>query len=104
MRQERSSACADNLIHETGAYVPWGIVLPWITATTVPGPYVIPHFKLDVVSVFTNKIQTTPVRGAGTARGGHDHGAADGSRRARVEARSRRGAPPQFHPTGTDAL
>ncbi|MES2562951.1 MAG: xanthine dehydrogenase family protein molybdopterin-binding subunit, partial [Pseudomonadota bacterium] len=53
------------LIHETGAYVPWGIVLPWITATTVPGPYVIPNFKLDVVSVFTNKIQTTPVRGAG---------------------------------------
>jgi len=42
-----------------------GIVLPWITATTVPGPYVIPNFKLDVVSVFTNKIQTTPVRGAG---------------------------------------
>ncbi|MBI4195840.1 MAG: xanthine dehydrogenase family protein molybdopterin-binding subunit [Betaproteobacteria bacterium] len=53
------------LIHETGAYVPWGIVLPWITATTVPGPYVIPNFKLEVVSVFTNKIQTTPVRGAG---------------------------------------
>ena len=53
------------LVHETGAYVPWGIVLPWITATTVPGPYVIPHFKLDVLSVFTNKIQTTPVRGAG---------------------------------------
>jgi aerobic carbon-monoxide dehydrogenase large subunit len=53
------------LIHDTGAYVPWGIVLPWITATTVPGPYVIPNFKLDVVSVFTNKIQTTPVRGAG---------------------------------------
>ncbi len=53
------------LIHETGAYVPWGIVLPWITATTVPGPYVIPHLKIDVLSVFTNKIQTTPVRGAG---------------------------------------
>jgi carbon-monoxide dehydrogenase large subunit len=53
------------LIHETGAYVPWGIVLPWIAATTVPGPYVIPNFKLDVLSVFTNKIQTTPVRGAG---------------------------------------
>ncbi|MPZ45137.1 MAG: molybdopterin-dependent oxidoreductase [Betaproteobacteria bacterium] len=53
------------LIHETGAYVPWGIVLPWIAATTVPGPYVIPSFKLDVVSVYTNKIQTTPVRGAG---------------------------------------
>ena len=33
------------LIHETGAYVPWGIVLPWITATTVPGPYVIPQLQ-----------------------------------------------------------
>jgi aerobic carbon-monoxide dehydrogenase large subunit len=54
-----------SLIHETGAYVPWGIVLPWIAATTVPGPYVIPHFKLDVTAVYTNKIQTTPVRGAG---------------------------------------
>jgi carbon-monoxide dehydrogenase large subunit len=58
-------AVRGQLVHETGAYVPWGIVLPWITATTVPGPYVIPHFKLDVVSVYTNKIQTTPVRGAG---------------------------------------
>ena len=53
------------LVHETGAYVPWGIVLPMISATTMPGPYVIPNFKLEVVSVFTNKIQTTPVRGAG---------------------------------------
>ena len=31
----------------------------------MPGPYVIPHLKIDVLSVFTNKIQTTPVRGAG---------------------------------------
>jgi carbon-monoxide dehydrogenase large subunit len=53
------------LLHETGAYVPWGIVLPWISATTVPGPYVVPNFRLEFISVFTNKIQTTPVRGAG---------------------------------------
>jgi carbon-monoxide dehydrogenase large subunit len=61
----RIIALRGQLIHETGAYVPWGIVLPWITATTVPGPYVIPHIRIDVLSVFTNKIQTTPVRGAG---------------------------------------
>jgi len=61
----RILAVRGQLVHETGAYVPWGIVLPWIAATTVPGPYVIPNFKLDVLSVFTNKIQTTPVRGAG---------------------------------------
>jgi carbon-monoxide dehydrogenase large subunit len=53
------------LLHETGAYVPWGVVLPWISATTVPGPYVIPNLSLEFLSVFTNKIQTTPVRGAG---------------------------------------
>jgi carbon-monoxide dehydrogenase large subunit len=64
-REGRILGLRGELIHETGAYVPWGIVLPWITATTVPGPYVIPNFKLDVVSVYTNKIQTTPVRGAG---------------------------------------
>src|SRR5262249_51232565 len=29
------------LVHDSGAYMPWGVVLPWIAATTVPGPYVI---------------------------------------------------------------
>lgn len=53
------------LVHDNGAYVPWGIVVPWISATTMPGPYVIPAFKLDVYSMYTNKIQVTSVRGAG---------------------------------------
>jgi aerobic carbon-monoxide dehydrogenase large subunit len=53
------------LIHENGAYIPWGVVLPWIAASTVPGPYVLPAYKLEVKCAFTNKVQTTPVRGAG---------------------------------------
>ncbi|MCC6887579.1 MAG: xanthine dehydrogenase family protein molybdopterin-binding subunit [Hyphomicrobiales bacterium] len=53
------------LIHDAGAYMPWGVVLPWIAATSVPGPYVIPAFNLDVSVVFTNKVPTSPVRGAG---------------------------------------
>ena len=57
------------LIHDTGAYVPWGIVLPWIAATTVPGPYVIPNFRIEPNAVYTNKISTTPVRGAGRPQG-----------------------------------
>jgi aerobic carbon-monoxide dehydrogenase large subunit len=57
------------LIHDTGAFVPWGIVLPWIAATTVPGPYVLPNYKMDIVVAFTNKISTTPVRGAGRPQG-----------------------------------
>src|SRR3979490_856402 len=53
------------LVHDAGAYMPWGVVLPWIAATTVPGPYVIPSFRLDVLCAFTNKVPTSPVRGAG---------------------------------------
>ena len=57
------------LIHDTGAFVPWGIVLPWIAATTVPGPYVLPNYKMDIVVALTNKVSTTPVRGAGRPQG-----------------------------------
>ena len=53
------------MIHDTGAYVPWGIVTPLIASTTVPGPYVLPNFKLETIVVLTNKVQVTPVRGAG---------------------------------------
>ena len=57
------------MIHDEGAYLPWGLTVPWIAATTVPGPYVMPSYKMDVVVAFTNKISTTPVRGAGRPSG-----------------------------------
>jgi carbon-monoxide dehydrogenase large subunit len=53
------------MLHDTGAFVPWGIIMPYIAAVTVPGPYVVPAFRLETVAVFTNKVPTTPVRGAG---------------------------------------
>jgi aerobic carbon-monoxide dehydrogenase large subunit len=53
------------LVHDSGAYLPWGVVLPWIAASTVPGPYVIPAYKIDVHCALTNKVPTSPVRGAG---------------------------------------
>jgi carbon-monoxide dehydrogenase large subunit len=57
------------MVHDEGAYFPWGLTVPWIAATTVPGPYVIPSFKMEVIVAFTNKISTTPVRGAGRPAG-----------------------------------
>ena len=55
-----------SLLHDTGAHVPWGIVMPgYISATTLPGPYVLPAYQLDVTVAYTNKVATTPVRGAG---------------------------------------
>ena len=53
------------LLHDNGAYLPHGIIMPLITSTTVPGPYVVPAYHLEVVCAFTNKPGTAPVRGAG---------------------------------------
>jgi aerobic carbon-monoxide dehydrogenase large subunit len=68
-RDGKILALRGRLVHDTGAYVPWGLVLPWIAATTVPGPYVIPHLKIELNAVYTNMISTTPVRGAGRPQG-----------------------------------
>jgi aerobic carbon-monoxide dehydrogenase large subunit len=68
-RNGKILALRGRLVHDTGAYVPWGLVLPWIAATTVPGPYVIPNFKIELNAVYTNMISTTPVRGAGRPQG-----------------------------------
>jgi carbon-monoxide dehydrogenase large subunit len=53
------------MLHDSGAFVPWGIILPYIAAVTVPGPYVVPAFSLETIVALTNKVPTTPVRGAG---------------------------------------
>jgi carbon-monoxide dehydrogenase large subunit len=57
------------LIHEQGAFMPAGITAAWIAATTVPGPYVVPAFRMDVLDVMTNKPACSPVRGAGRPQG-----------------------------------
>ena len=53
------------MVHDNGAYLPWGIIMPWIAVTTTPGPYVVPAMSVDMTVVFTNKGATSPVRGAG---------------------------------------
>jgi aerobic carbon-monoxide dehydrogenase large subunit len=53
------------MLHDTGAFLPWGIIAPYIAATTMPGPYVVPAYALTVKVVLTNRVPTTVVRGAG---------------------------------------
>jgi carbon-monoxide dehydrogenase large subunit len=53
------------LLHDTGAFVPFGIILPYIAGATVPGPYVLPAYEFKGTVVFTNRVHCTPVRGAG---------------------------------------
>jgi carbon-monoxide dehydrogenase large subunit len=57
------------LVHDGGAYVTWGLVLPWIAATSVIGPYVLPAYRLELIVAMTNKVTCSPVRGAGRPQG-----------------------------------
>jgi carbon-monoxide dehydrogenase large subunit len=54
-----------SMLHDTGAYLPWGIIVPFIASTTLPGPYVIPAYKIESTVALTNRVPTTVVRGAG---------------------------------------
>ena len=53
------------MTHDSGAYMPWGIISPYISATTLPGPYILPAYELETRVALTNKVAVTPVRGAG---------------------------------------
>jgi carbon-monoxide dehydrogenase large subunit len=53
------------MLHDTGAYLPWGIIVPFIAATTFPGPYVVPAYRIETTVALTNRVPTTVVRGAG---------------------------------------
>jgi CO/xanthine dehydrogenase Mo-binding subunit len=59
----------DEFWHDTGAYTPYGIVLPIITATQLPGPYRHRHYRVTFTSLYTNTVTCTPYRGAGRPQG-----------------------------------
>src|SRR3984893_11948058 len=58
-------ALSDDFIHDGGAYTPYGIILPIITAAQVPGPYRVPNYRVRFRDVYTNATPTSPYRGAG---------------------------------------
>jgi carbon-monoxide dehydrogenase large subunit len=58
-----------HLIHDHGAYTPYGIALPYNSATNLIGPYVLPAYRLDMSLCLTNLIPATPTRGAGRPQG-----------------------------------
>jgi carbon-monoxide dehydrogenase large subunit len=61
----RVLALSDDLVHDGGAYTPYGIILPIITAAQVPGPYRVPNYRVRFRDVYTNATPTSPYRGAG---------------------------------------
>ncbi|HET8914032.1 MAG TPA: aerobic carbon-monoxide dehydrogenase large subunit [Ktedonobacteraceae bacterium] len=58
-------AVSDRFLHDTGAYTPYGIVVPQITSCSLPGPYRLRHYYSEFKAVYTNKVPVSPYRGAG---------------------------------------
>ncbi len=52
-------------LHDNGAYVPYGLILPASTVSSFPGPYALEALDITLDVVMTNMVPTTPVRGAG---------------------------------------
>jgi len=61
----RLLALSDDFIHDGGAYTPYGIILPIITAGQLPGPYRLPNYRVRFRDLYTNATPTSPYRGAG---------------------------------------
>jgi CO/xanthine dehydrogenase Mo-binding subunit len=56
-------------IHDSGAYDPYGLTIPLNTESHALGVYDIPNYHSDLTVVFTNKMYTSPIRGAGRPQG-----------------------------------
>jgi CO/xanthine dehydrogenase Mo-binding subunit len=51
--------------HDNGAYTPYGIIVPIVTATQLLGPYKPGSYRVEFFSLYTNTVIVTPYRGAG---------------------------------------
>jgi carbon-monoxide dehydrogenase large subunit len=58
-----------SIIHDTGAFDPYGLTIPLNTQSHSMGSYDVKNYSSEVTVVFTNKTITTPVRGAGRPQG-----------------------------------
>ncbi|HUI94284.1 MAG TPA: xanthine dehydrogenase family protein molybdopterin-binding subunit [Xanthobacteraceae bacterium] len=64
-RDGRMLGVRGHCLHDNGAYVPYGLILPFTLIGPMPGPYALAALDVTLEAVFTNKVPTTPIRGAG---------------------------------------
>ncbi|MFC5829184.1 aerobic carbon-monoxide dehydrogenase large subunit [Nonomuraea insulae] len=57
------------ILHDHGAYTPYGIIVPIVTSTQLLGPYKPGAYRVEFTAVYTNTVQVTPYRGAGRPQG-----------------------------------
>jgi carbon-monoxide dehydrogenase large subunit len=61
----RILAMRGKLLHDLGAYALQDVNLPYNSASTLSGPYMVPAFAMEVAVTLTNKVPVSSVRGAG---------------------------------------
>ncbi len=98
----RASTC--RFWHDNGAYTPYGIIVPIITATQLLGPYKPGAYRVEFWSLYTNTVLVTPYRGAGRPQGCFAMERAMDAIAGAPRPRPRRGALAQLHPARRDAL
>jgi CO/xanthine dehydrogenase Mo-binding subunit len=55
----------DRFLHDTGAFIPYGIAIAQVASTSIAGPYRIPNVWVEFKAVYTPTVQITPYRGCG---------------------------------------
>ena len=55
----------DSFLHDTGAFIPYGIAVAQVSSTSIAGPYRIPDIRVEFTAVYTPCVQVTPYRGCG---------------------------------------
>jgi CO/xanthine dehydrogenase Mo-binding subunit len=55
----------DSFLHDTGAFIPYGIAVAQVASTSIAGPYRIPNIRVEFKAVYTPTVQVTPYRGCG---------------------------------------
>jgi carbon-monoxide dehydrogenase large subunit len=55
----------NHFLVDTGAYVPWGVIVPFLTGTQLLGPYRVSNYSFETTVVYTHRVPMTVVRGAG---------------------------------------
>ncbi|MDR7402830.1 MAG: aerobic carbon-monoxide dehydrogenase large subunit [Armatimonadota bacterium] len=68
-RDGRILAVRTDFLYDAGAYIPYGLIVPIVASTTLPGPYKIPNYHCEFRAVFTTKTIVSPYRGAGRPHG-----------------------------------
>lgn len=64
-KEGRILGLRDSFLHDTGAFIPYGIAVAQVASTSIAGPYRVPNIWVEFKAVYTPTVPVTPYRGCG---------------------------------------